>query len=921
MAATTYTVKKGDNLWNIAKNHLGGSPSDSKILEEVNRIAQVNNIKNPDLIYIGQVLKLEDDGGGSSAPSTSDEKMVTITHFGLQADVDNTLFVTWSWSREHTEEYEVRWDYYTNNNLWFGGTSTTSTTKDKWATYSIPSNATRVRVRIKPKSKTKTENNKEQTYWTASWCAWKEHTVETKPATPTGLTVTLDGLDLTAEVTNLQGDPSIVQFEVVKDDTTVFKSDKVGVSTGAATYKCKVTAGSFYKVRCRANKDGAYSDWTSYSNNEESSPKTPEKFTKCEPGNPAENEGNPSVSLAWAAITTAVSYTIEYTKVKTHFDTAADQVTEKTVTTTTCLITQGIESGKEYFFRVRSVNKAGDKSDWSEISSTIIGEKPLPPTTWSSTNTVIVGEPLFLYWIHNSEDGSSLTYSNVRVMAGDAVIVNTDIDHTEDEVSTGSYEMDTSSFAEGTVLQWSVKTAGISKTYSDYSIPKTIDIYAEPTLTMTLTNNEGSVFDTLTNFPIKVEAVSGPASQAPVWYHLEIIANESYETVDEVGNVKMVIEGEQIYSKHFDTNMSLETEISAGDVYLENGISYKVNCTVSMNSGLTATASREFTTSWANATYRPDIQMGIDEETLSAYICPFCETHTIEYYKVNKIGSNYIVDKTTKYNSVGRAFNRIRYSDPDGSIKYRYEEVEPLGKTSDDDESFNGKSVYSGTTSDGTAVTYCEINVGTPVTDVLLAVYRREFDGSFTEIASGLDGSKRTFVTDPHPSLDYARYRIVATSKTTGAVTYYDPPGYPVGCKSAVIQWNEEWSEFDTFGNEDALEKPPWTGSMLKLSYNIDVTNKNTSDVSLVDYIGRKHPVSYYGTQLGETQSWSVAIRKSDKDTLYALRRLSVWMGDVYVREPSGSGYWANISVSYNQKHKEMTIPVTIEVTRVEGGA
>ena len=61
-------------------------------------------------------------------------------------------------------------------------------------------------------------------------------------------------------------------------------------------------------------------------------------------------------------------------------------------------------------------------------------------------------------------------------------------------------------------------------------------------------------------------------------------------------------------------------------------------------------------------------------------------------------------------------------------------------------------------------------------------------------------------------------------------------------------------------------------------------------------------------------------IPKSDKETLYALRRLSIWMGDVYVREPSGSGYWANISVSFSQTHCQLTIPVQIEITRVEGG-
>ena len=59
---------------------------------------------------------------------------------------------------------------------------------------------------------------------------------------------------------------------------------------------------------------------------------------------------------------------------------------------------------------------------------------------------------------------------------------------------------------------------------------------------------------------------------------------------------------------------------------------------------------------------------------------------------------------------------------------------------------------------------------------------------------------------------------------------------------------------------------------------------------------------------------------KDDKETLYGLRRLARWMGDVYVREPSGSGYWASITVSFNQKHCELTIPVTLNISQVEGG-
>ena len=98
------------------------------------------------------------------------------------------------------------------------------------------------------------------------------------------------------------------------------------------------------------------------------------------------------------------------------------------------------------------------------------------------------------------------------------------------------------------------------------------------------------------------------------------------------------------------------------------------------------------------------------------------------------------------------------------------------------------------------------------------------------------------------------------------------------------------------------------------------VSDKADPDVTLVKYAGRKRQVSYYGTQLGESSTWRVEIPADDNETLYALRRLMIWTGDVYVREPSGSGYWANVKVSFSRTHCALTIPVTFDITRVEGG-
>lgn len=48
----TYQVKKGDTLWNIAKKELGAGI-------KYKDIAKLNNLSNPNLIYPGQILKLQ----------------------------------------------------------------------------------------------------------------------------------------------------------------------------------------------------------------------------------------------------------------------------------------------------------------------------------------------------------------------------------------------------------------------------------------------------------------------------------------------------------------------------------------------------------------------------------------------------------------------------------------------------------------------------------------------------------------------------------------------------------------------------------------------------------------------------------------------------------------------------------------------
>lgn len=879
------TVEKGDSLWAIAQTYLGNGT-------KYTYLAQLNGISSPYYIYVGQTIKIKATSVSSSTVkknNTTNSSTVKITAFGLQSNSDNTIFVAWEWSRSNTENYQVTWYYYTGDNVWFVGSDSSVTIKQ--STYSPPSNATIVGVYVTPISATHTVNNTEVRYWYAETSTFKSYYLsDNPPSTPSVPSVEIDKYKLTAELDNLQDlNATSIQFQVVKDNTSVFKTGTSNIVTGHASFSCAVSAGSEYKVRCRGVRGDRYSNWSEYSDNVGTAPSAPLDIVACN----ARSET--SVYIGWYAVMNADSYDIEYAEKKWYFD-SSDATTTVSGIKATHYEKTGLETGKEYFFRVRAVNDAGT-SAWTKIKSVSIGKAPAAPTTFSSVTTAIVGEPLFLYWIHNAQDGSSQTYAELELVIGDTTEVKT-IKNTTDEDEkdkTSSYALDTSGYTEGTKIYWRVRTAGVTNTFGEWSIQRMIDVYAPPTLQLNMTDLDSNLIETLRTFPFHVSALAGPNTQVPTGYYLSIKSNGIYETVDNIGNTKNVNKGDEVYSKYFDITDSLSVDISASDVDLENNISYTMTCTVSMNSGLTAESSVEFTVAWDESVVRPNAEISIDKDTLAAYIRPYYENYPYVTYKVTRSGSVY-----TKTSIIL----------PDNLE----------GMSVIDAYTSTGEMVFS-TTYKGESIYFCvaQGTTGVLVEDVLLSVYRREFDGTFTEIAKDLNNTSATFVTDPHPSLDYARYRIVAVTKATGAVSYYDVPGYPVAEKAVIIQWDEDWSEFNTT-DEAALEQPPWSGSLLKLPYNIDVSDKHSSDVTLIEYIGRKHPVSYYGTQLGETSSWSMEIAKDDVDTLYALRRLAIWMGDVYVREPSGSGYWANISVSFSQTHCAVTIPVTLDITRVEGG-
>ena len=819
-----YIVKSGDTLYSIAK----------KYNTTVNHLVELNNITDPNYIVVGQEILIsgekDDDTQVLGAP--------VVSIFGVLSDgTGRTLYAGWPhWQKENTAKYEVRWYYDTGDAIgWIVGTTTEVTVRQ--SIYTPPEYALRVRLVMRAIAQEDKNNN---IPWMSPWSEEKIHTYGEVPLVPNTLTndnIKIDEmLQMTITMYDLDVNADIIEFQILKVDglnSYLYHTGKATIkqingdaSLNVLSYSLKVSAGGTYKVRCRSVKGVDTSAWSEFSPEVSTRPNAPGAITVCR----AQSET--SVYLEWNAVASATKYDIEYTDDESNFDVTNCQ-TENDVTTPYRVIT-GLESGKTHYFRIRAKNDAGE-SAWSEVSSTAVGTKPTTPATWSSKSVASIGDILTLSWMHNVEDGSKQTaYRLETTVNGQTSTITVE---TSDEFHT----FDTSVYSRDITLKWRVKTAGVTGEFcDDWSVERSITVYVKPEVSIGVMDTEGNLVEKLKSFPFYISAVTSPDTQKPIGYHVSVISNMAYNTVDNLGNDIFVKRGDEVYSNHIDADGALNLEISANNITLENNIKYTIKVIASLDSGLTAEASYgeygEFQVAWTPDQYYPNAQIAIDINTLTASIRPYCQ------------------DKT-----------------------------------------------------------------GLEVEDTYVSVYRREFDGGFTEVAVNLDCALNTYVTDPHPALDYARYRLVAKSKSTGAIAYFDMPGVKVGEKSAVIQWDEDWSSFESM-TEKLSTQPPWSGSLLKLSYNLDVSDKYNQDVSHVDYIGRKHSVSYHGTRIDETQSWNVDVPKTDKETIYTLRRLANWMGNVYVREPSGSGYWATVTVSFGSKHTELVIPVTINITRVEGG-
>lgn len=843
---------------------------------------------------------------------------------------ERTVMASWICEWENVDNFEVFWRYGLPNGKYIDSTSSVS-----YISYNIsyqnkftyPENAIWVQVWVRPHEKN--EGTKDSVwYYTCDWSpgidgVWFYVYDYAKPKNIGTPTIERNEYKVTvkARTDDIDYDPNTqyVEFYVIDQnshaDYYMAKVD-LGLAEASATFNGQ--AGYVYKV-CARGYNKSYDikgEWSSYSETLEMPPSSVDILNLTAVTNTSVRVGfgnllhptkqiildgsqgslkdfinstNSRPSSAFRKYTIEIQYsdTKEFllNDNDPHNQTASFEWGDYDEAFSP--IIEGIETGKKWYFTARRTNDAGS-SIWSRnILSVILGIRPSPPTTWSSSVTARVGETVRLNWNHNSRDGSHLKEAQVQIeMPSETVNIGVpgkqDAD-TNEWLNTGYFDFNTGAYAvpDGSIVRWKARTRGALPDFSDYSVTREIRVYAPPVMNVSVYKTQtpsGSGITSLDSFPFYILAETGPETQKPISFHVSIASNDSYKKLDYNGEWIWVNKDEVIYSHFFDfdpsqdyvefedyaiiQNNKLVLKVMPYDVDLESGKSYIIRVTASMTSGLTCENYANLSVKWQGQELYPQADVQVDKDNFTATIVPYCPIMP-----------------------TGGPDGMIEYVGPDG-----LKEDLPL------------------------------------VEDVLLSVYRIDYDGRMTKIIDGVENKRATAVVDPHPSIDYARYRIVAISNKTGSIGYVDIEPVKIGQPGIVIQWDEEWKQ-TVFSNpyDNQLEGVAgWTGSRLTLPFNVKVSESNQPDRSTVEYIGQEHPTSYFGTQLGTTASWTTVIERDDSERLELIRRLNRYQGNVYVRNSRGVGYWAIVElsydISYGDEGESLLIPVTINVTRVRGG-
>ena len=845
--------------------------------------------------------------------------------------------------------------------------------------FSPDSEAVMARIRIKPVSDTRSvvtavvtttkvysdgtkdtsSQNKTETkpYVTTAWTALKSHDFRTdKCATPTvAYELSADGKKATVSVSTDDADARYCDIQLCTKSGSKYavakkKNDLACTAAAGAEYTFSLDAGKTYYLRAQIAADkktkGA-SSWSAYQT---------VAARPAKPGKPtAQATGATGAKVTWKAVAGAASYRVQYvTGASSRFNTDPTAVTEVDGIIGLTFTPTGLDPAEKYWFRVAADNATGT-SAWSTAASCTTALKPEAPTTYATDAAYIEGDTALLQWVHNAEDGSDQTAYQVKVDVYAPPSVGAQVIKTVSKVpisADGTFQLpqDFVSLAE---QPWeSAAYADIMEANPSYGADWYKDMFC-------VNGTDGEQHDCFLDAYLWHDFVSISGSTATIEYDyiLEVIA----------GLRDPVIRTLSYYTNHTEQTISgttaQEAEFDTSGLPDGTDVAWKIRTKGAHASWSPWSAQRRFT-----VYEQPELECelrqgeggsGVDGESpLTAYplavtldasgggnapIAYHAAISTAEYIQYTDA---YGMDRWLAAGSIVWEGDFPTGDDPltvlvdggsalltdGGSYTVTATVAMESGLAAAAQASFavafeadlpepGALVVFDPDTLTADISPYCmAVDGNGDPTDgyregTVLAVYRITADGDLILLRAGIANTGAATVTDPHAPFGECWYHIVATDSATGICSFADAMDESPHNR-CVIQFDEQWQQA---GPEDYGDGGPiYGGVLIDGFYNLEFAEQGDVQAEDIAYIGREDPVSYYGTQTGYTASYRMAFPRDDAETLSKMRALMRLRDDAYIREPSGTGFWAHVRTTLSRRFDNGAYEATVEATRVD---
>ena len=270
--------------------------------------------------------------------------------------------------------------------------------------------------------------------------------------------------------------------------------------------------------------------------------------------------------------------------------------------TGTSFLIAGLDSGKRYYFRIRSISMDTDVGDVygpynARFVSIDLSEVPTTPAVWVSDEVITQSDGLTVYWTYISND--STPQQSAYIYVDDVLFDSID-------TAAQSYSF-VPGWNYGSTHTIKVKTVSESGRESDISNAVTITVANTPTASVvtSLVNGE------LKAMPLRIStqgAGTGGTTAVSIYRDGALVGTRPDGTRTDG------FDGETIYSRRFVGNLAnydIKPEALTGR--LDDGASYILQVTVYDSLGQQNTTSVRFTVAWTHQPEAPTVTVTKDE--------------------------------------------------------------------------------------------------------------------------------------------------------------------------------------------------------------------------------------------------------------------------------------------------------------------